>query len=101
MLPDQVSNPGPLAFESGALPIALCRPAWKLQARQKITENQLLQLCSLVRSDKCTSHMMTNETEKTDTDKNWIDDGALTEIDLSASIAGTVQYGGLPIRLNK
>ena len=27
MLPDGVSNPGPLAYESGALPIALRRPA--------------------------------------------------------------------------
>ena len=25
MLPDRVSNPGPLAYESGALPIALLR----------------------------------------------------------------------------
>ena len=27
MWPDRVSNPGPLAFESGALPTALCSPA--------------------------------------------------------------------------
>ena len=27
MLPDRVSNPGPLAYESGALPIALCGQA--------------------------------------------------------------------------
>ena len=27
MLPDQVSNPGPLTYESGALLIALCSPA--------------------------------------------------------------------------
>ena len=27
MLPDWVSNPGPLSYESGALPIALCGPA--------------------------------------------------------------------------
>ena len=26
MLPDRVSNPGPLTYESGALPIALCGP---------------------------------------------------------------------------
>ena len=26
MLPDRVSNPGPLTSESGALPIALCGP---------------------------------------------------------------------------
>ena len=29
MLPDQVSNPGPLTYESGALPIALRGPAIK------------------------------------------------------------------------
>ena len=27
MLPDRVSNPGPVTFESGALPIALRDPA--------------------------------------------------------------------------
>ena len=30
MLPDRVSNPGPLTYESGALPIALYRPAGKI-----------------------------------------------------------------------
>ena len=29
MLPDRVSNPGPLTYESGALPIALRGPANK------------------------------------------------------------------------
>ena len=28
MLPDWVSNPGPLTYETGALPIALRGPAW-------------------------------------------------------------------------
>ena len=28
MLPDQVSNPGPLTYKSGALPIALCGLAY-------------------------------------------------------------------------
>ena len=28
MLPDRVSNPGPLTYESGALPIALRSPAY-------------------------------------------------------------------------
>ena len=28
MLPDRVSNPGPLTYESGALPVALRGPAW-------------------------------------------------------------------------
>ena len=31
MLPDQVSNPGPLTYESGALPIALRCPAVPLR----------------------------------------------------------------------
>ena len=30
MMPDRVSNPGPLTLESGALPIALRGPAWFL-----------------------------------------------------------------------
>ena len=33
MLPDRVSNPGPLIYESGALPIALRGPAKTLQLR--------------------------------------------------------------------
>ena len=32
MLPDRVSNPGPLTYESGALPIALRGPVRKLSA---------------------------------------------------------------------
>ena len=31
MLPDLVSNPGPLTYESGALPIALRGPAHELR----------------------------------------------------------------------
>ena len=31
MLPDRVSNPGPLTYESGALPIALRGPALRLE----------------------------------------------------------------------
>ena len=31
MLPDRVSNPGPLTYESGALPIALRGPALALR----------------------------------------------------------------------
>ena len=34
MLPDRVSNPGPLTYESGALPIALRGPAL-LQVRMR------------------------------------------------------------------
>ena len=35
MLPDRVSNPGPLTYESGALPIALRGPAALLVGNQK------------------------------------------------------------------
>ena len=35
MLPDRVSNPGPLTYESGALPIALRGPA--LSTKNKVT----------------------------------------------------------------
>ena len=31
MLPDRVSNPGPLAYETGALPIALRGPACQVE----------------------------------------------------------------------
>ena len=33
MLPDRVSNPGPLTYESGALPIALRGPARALKGQ--------------------------------------------------------------------
>ena len=33
MLPDRVSNPGPLTYESGALPIALRGPAIELECQ--------------------------------------------------------------------
>ena len=35
MLPDQVSNPGPLTYESGALPIALRGPARPMELIDK------------------------------------------------------------------
>ena len=37
MLPDRVSNPGPLTYESGALPIAPCGPAKLYHRRNYIT----------------------------------------------------------------
>ena len=42
MLPDRVSNPGPLTYESGALPIALRGPAAMKAIKFQI--NVLLQL---------------------------------------------------------
>ena len=35
MLPDRVSNPGPLTYESGALPIALRGPSEELTPYEK------------------------------------------------------------------
>ena len=41
MLPDRVSNPGPLTYESGALPIALRGPAFP-------STNQMLEHLNLL-----------------------------------------------------
>ena len=40
MLPDRVSNPGPLTYESGALPIALRGPAF--HSEKQLANKQLL-----------------------------------------------------------
>ena len=40
MLPDRVSNPGPLTYESGALPIALRGPAIKFEGHQSIRSKE-------------------------------------------------------------
>ena len=43
MLPDRVSNPGPLTYESGALPIALRGPSERERGekeREKVTERE-------------------------------------------------------------
>ena len=47
VLPDRVSNPGPLTYESGALPIALRGPAsvcmWVIDLHSRVSElNQIL-----------------------------------------------------------
>ena len=36
MLPDRVSNPGHLTYESGALPIALCGPATSIEIMDRL-----------------------------------------------------------------
>ena len=41
MLPDRVSNPGPMTYESGALPIALRGPAGKNMSN----EDRSIQTC--------------------------------------------------------
>ena len=45
MLPDRVSNPGPLTYESGALPIALRGPASHKGITSQ-TDNYLVRLSS-------------------------------------------------------
>ena len=44
MLPDRVSNPGPLTYESGALPIALRGPAGDLSERTEAEYCNKLQI---------------------------------------------------------
>ena len=42
MLPDRVSNPGPLTYESGALPIALRGPAWnEIETKKTKSNNEI------------------------------------------------------------
>ena len=61
MLPDRVSNPGPLTYESGALPIALHDPAsnvvrtWSvslpflsIQTNNQIFQRNTLEFCIFV-----------------------------------------------------
>ena len=49
MLPDRVSNPGPVNYESGALPIALRVPALGLVILGYIESNDsVLQTCWIV-----------------------------------------------------
>ena len=51
MLPDRVSNPGPLTYESGALPIALRSPASDMVNSHKFSEkNCKILKTKLVRS---------------------------------------------------
>ena len=52
MLPDRVSNPGPLTYESGALPIALRGPALKLTEQvmkvlERIVDGLIRQVVSI------------------------------------------------------
>ena len=70
MLPDRVSNPGPLTYESGALPIALRGPAHKQRNEVKMynskvwlkkVQSVLLSL-SLSLSLKCASISQVSQT---------------------------------------
>ena len=44
MLPDRVSNPGPLTYEPGAQPIALCGPAAERRRRGEGLQSGFLQI---------------------------------------------------------
>ena len=50
MLPDRVSNPGPLTYESGALPIALRGPASILKM---FAQKQTTHLAFLEKKNHC------------------------------------------------
>ena len=43
MLPHRVSNPGPLTYESGALPIALRGPAGRARENDTSFKDEMLQ----------------------------------------------------------
>ena len=58
MLPDQVSNPGPLIYESGALPIALRDPA-------KVYDSQAY------RKGRSTTHRRTERARTSSTNVRW------------------------------
>ena len=47
MLPDRVSNPGPLAYESGALPIALRGPARTHLAEMVLMRDHKICFCGV------------------------------------------------------
>ena len=51
MLPDRVSNPGPLTYESGALPIALRGPALVMKESKRTSkQNETLVNVSIIAS---------------------------------------------------
>ena len=62
MLPERVSNPGPLTYESGALPIALRGPAackkkdYLTYTKVNVVTEGKLTLCSLLRVVNLNKH---------------------------------------------
>ena len=68
MLPDRVSNPGPLTYEPGALPIALRGPAHKQRNEVKMYNSKVWLkkvqsvLLSLSLSLKCASISQVSQT---------------------------------------
>ena len=72
MLPDRVSNPGPLTYESGALPIALRGPASRTTIKFVYISqtNAVLSFChfffstnSKVRTEDATAKVTLTDTE--------------------------------------
>ena len=60
MLPDRVSNPGPLTYESGALPIALRGPAGCIErVVYHCHENQKFYLVKIAINEKCQKPKLT------------------------------------------
>ena len=58
MLPDRVSNPGPLTYESGALPIALRGPAPSgYTFAQKVPGSLVCKKASLTEYPACYSNL--------------------------------------------
>ena len=52
MLPDRVSNPGPLTYESGALPIALRGPALNREIHVYLYRNSKNRILSERKNEK-------------------------------------------------
>ena len=48
MLPDRVSNPGPLTYESGALPIALRGPAIPSEFNAYLKQIKVILVTSMI-----------------------------------------------------
>ena len=70
MLPDRVSNPGPLTYESGALPIALRGPAVEQSVFQ--TSICLPHTCNLIFSLK-TNIVMFAQTVACIVELQWLE----------------------------
>ena len=59
MWPDRVSNPGPLTYESGALPIALRGPAGKRIITSMISTEHISCAGCISRHGRCMQHRET------------------------------------------
>ena len=82
MLPDRVSNPGPLTYESGALSIALRGPAWLEGTVKTIPLNSILEFSIISDFKGSSQHQVGGE---------WF------EIELGKISRMLVKYEVLPI----